>query len=96
MTHTPTPWRRGQDGNQRIYGPDGMGEDSGLVCSAVRARDIDHIVKCVNAQDDLIAALKTWLEEYIALVNSGDAGFWDPEKELKVIKTRELLLQVQS
>ena len=31
MKHTPGPWRRGQEGNLRIYGPDGQGEHSGLI-----------------------------------------------------------------
>ena len=28
---TQGPWRQGQSGNLRVYGPDGMGEHSGLV-----------------------------------------------------------------
>lgn len=36
-------------------------------------------------------ALSTFLTEYVALVESGDAGFWDVEKEPKVIAARALL-----
>ena len=36
---TPGPWREGQDGNSRVYGPDGMGALSGLVASFCRRAD---------------------------------------------------------
>lgn len=37
---------------------------------------------------DLLAALKTFLEKYVEMVDSGDCGFWDPETEEKVIAAR--------
>lgn len=39
----------------------------------------------------LEAALVGLLEHYINLANSGDAGFWDPEKEPVVINARAAL-----
>lgn len=36
--YTPGPWRDGQDGNLRVYGPDCMGEHSGLVATVFKAR----------------------------------------------------------
>ena len=35
---TPGPWRRGQEGNLRVYGPDGRGEHSGLIYDVVTGR----------------------------------------------------------
>jgi len=40
--------------------------------------------KAENALDGL-------LERYVGLVNCGDCGFWDPEKEPCVIAAREVL-----
>jgi hypothetical protein len=42
----------------------------------------------------LAEALETFVAEYVALVNSGDAGFWDPETEPKVIAARAALASV--
>jgi hypothetical protein len=39
----------------------------------------------------LRAALEKLLDHYTALINSGDAGFWDPEEEPEVIEARAAL-----
>lgn len=52
--HTPGPWRRGREGNLRVYGPDSMGELSGLVAGMIRPRDINLIA----AAPDLLDACK--------------------------------------
>jgi hypothetical protein len=44
--------------------------------------------------DRLRAALDGLLERYTGLVNSGDAGFWDPEGEPEVVAAREALARV--
>lgn len=44
--------------------------------------------RLIAASPDLLAALFTFLIEYVRLVESGDAGFWDAEKEPKVIAAR--------
>lgn len=41
--------------------------------------------------DALVAALDTFVSEYVELVNSGDAGFWEPEDEPKVKAARAAL-----
>lgn len=33
---TPGPWREGQDGNMRVYGPDAQGDDSGLIAEVFK------------------------------------------------------------
>ncbi len=44
-----------------------------------------HIVHCVNMHDELVQALK----DYIQLIDSGDAGFWEPTE------LRELLARAE-
>lgn len=41
---TPGPWRRGQVGNRRIYGPDGQGEHAGLIAQVFRLKDVPLIL----------------------------------------------------
>lgn len=36
-------------------------------------------------------ALEALLKRYLSLVNSGNCGFWDPEKEDEVIQARVAL-----
>lgn len=55
--------------------------------------------ECSAAVDEigrLRGALDGLLERYTELVNSGDAGFWDPEKEPVVLAAREALGPVES
>jgi len=40
------------------------------------------------AAPDLLEALMVFVDDYVAMVHSGDAGFWDPEDEAKVIAAR--------
>jgi hypothetical protein len=42
----------------------------------------------IAAAPDLLEALQTFLDEYVALVVSGDAGNWDAEEENKVKAAR--------
>ncbi len=39
----------------------------------------------------VVKALKSMLERYVSLVNSGDAGNWDPEGEPEVAQSRAAL-----
>ena len=41
--------------------------------------------------DRMKAALGKLLDHYTTLINSGDAGFWDPEEEPEVIEARAAL-----
>ena len=34
MSHTPGPWRRGQEGNLRVYGPDAT-QDAGVLAEVI-------------------------------------------------------------
>lgn len=42
-------------------------------------------------QNELRSALEGLLDHYVALVASGDAGFWNPEEEPQVIAARAAL-----
>jgi len=39
-------------------------------------------------------ALKNLLDQYVSLVNSGDAGSWDPETEAVVVAARKALAAI--
>lgn len=41
----------------------------------------------------LVEALEAILDRYVTLVNSGDVGNWDPEREVEVINARKILPQ---
>jgi hypothetical protein len=47
--------------------------------------------RLIAAAPELYEALEKTLETYVALANSGDAGFWEPEQEDHVIKARAAL-----
>jgi hypothetical protein len=49
-------------------------------CHTPSEADAAFIVRAVNSHDALVKALEGMVEMYADLVNSGDAGFWDPEK----------------
>ena len=48
---TPGPWRRGQEGNLRVYGPDGRGEDSGLLANVFKRPENATFI--AHAPDDV-------------------------------------------
>ena len=83
MSHTPTPWKRGQEGNLRIYGPDGQGEDSGLVLTVHRARDMGFVLCAVNSHQAMKEALESCLEV---------VGSWDEEPEWALQAKKALTL----
>ena len=45
----------------------------------------------VNNFDDMYKALKDITEMYVDLINSGDCGSWDPEKDKEVMAARKSL-----
>lgn len=68
--------------------------------------DYDIIARCfsdnwrndarlIAAAPDLFEALTGLLEHYLSLANSGDAGFWDPEKEAQVIAARSAIAKAE-
>jgi len=57
---TPGPWSTGVDGNNRIYGPDGAGLDSGLVAVVYKGRANTDLIA---AAPDLYEALQSLLDD---------------------------------
>lgn len=55
----------------------------------------EFIVRAANAHYDLLEALKRFVSEYIDLVESGDAVFWDAEKEEKVKMARAAIAKAE-
>jgi hypothetical protein len=49
----------------------------------------------IAAAPELLEALRFILDRYVQLVNSGDAGFWDPEKEPQVIQSRAAMAKAE-
>lgn len=47
------------------------------------------------AAAELLAALTAMTDKYVGLVNSGDAGNWDPEKDAEVVSARSAILKAQ-
>lgn len=47
------------------------------------------------AASELLEALRLFVDEYTELVNSGDAGRWDPEEERKVIVARAAIAKAE-
>jgi hypothetical protein len=70
--HTPGPWKEGIDGNPRVYGPDGMGEHSGLVAVVLKGRGN---VRLIAAAPELLDALKLVADTY-GFDPSVDSSIW--------------------
>ena len=83
--HTPGPWREGIEGNNRVYSPDGRGDDSGLIAVVYKGRGN---IRLIAAAPDLLEALDRLLGAYIALARSGDCGSWSPENDDEVVSAR--------
>jgi len=98
-THTPGPWRQ-EAGTNLVWGacnPDdttsyGMGVPVAETrIEFNRTYDWDQALanaRLIAAAPDLLRSLESFVAEYVALVESGDAGFWDAETETKVIDAR--------
>lgn len=96
--HTPGPWsyRNGYSTNGELHV---RGEDCRTIGFAPLAkvlgdvRLVDEETRAANARliasaPELLAALQSFVVEYVAMVNSGDCGFWNPEDEDKVKAAR--------
>lgn len=49
----------------------------------------------IAAAPELYEGLQMMLDHYLELANSGDAGFWNPEEEEKIIKARSILAKAR-
>ena len=70
---TPGEWRRGQEGNWRVYGPDGSGEHAGLLA----------VVHKTPANADFIAAAPQLVRDLLTLVQQLEAERDEARKQLR-------------
>lgn len=52
--------------------------------------------RLIAAAPELLDALKSLIDGYIELVNSGDCGNWDPETDKEVIQARAAIAKAES
>jgi hypothetical protein len=88
----PLPWSVGSY-KFDIKASNGLNIDE--ICSAGGEAEDEElaafICRSVNSHGALVSALIGMVEMYADLVNSGDAGFWDPEKVDEVKQARAAL-----
>jgi hypothetical protein len=103
--HTPGQW-----GSDSEYGTLIRDVAGNAICSVLNpinstksqkpvVADLAEIranARLIAAAPDMLAALQTFVKEYTELVNSGDAGFWDPETEAKVIAARAAIAKAET
>ncbi|TAA49052.1 hypothetical protein [Shinella sp. JR1-6] len=104
---TPGPWREGTEGNQRVYGPDGMGEHSGLIANIFKGRaNTRYIAACnpvvmsailaearkVEEMEREIADLRDSLSDVLELAERQ----WANPEELSEIRRARALLSKES
>lgn len=95
--HTPGAWELWQAPTGEFAVRTTYTDDQGrrtttwpAVCNA-GGQPNEANARLIAAAPDMLEALKQFVEEYVEMINSGDCGFWDPEKEDKVIKARAAL-----
>jgi len=76
----PGPWQEGQEGNLRVYGPDGQGTMSGLIAEVFKGRANVRFI--ANAPTDISALLAS----HKAL--EAEVERWKPVKEAMPAKVR--------
>ncbi len=100
--HTPGEWSVGNAG-KTIYGPR---QDPGeglrlpvIICSTQKCSGVINSnerranAQLIAAAPELLASLRVMLHRYLELVNSGDAGNWNPEGDDCVIAARAAILK---
>ncbi len=76
---------------------DSFGIQFGTIVSAEFARELERENAAITEQrDELLEALVNVLRRYTDLINSGDAGNWDPEEEDEVKAARAAIANVKS
>lgn len=80
-------WTDGGDPSRPPW--EGFGEDW-IDCNT------EENARLVAAAPKLQKALCDLLDRYLFLVNSGDAGYWDPETESEVIAARSALKEAST
>ena len=88
-TYTPGPWFASEDGE--VYSKSSY---TSVAMVLMNESGPDN-ARLIAAAPDLLEALKLFVSEYVELVESGDAGFWDAESEEKVKKARAAIAKAE-
>jgi hypothetical protein len=62
---------------------------------AATADDNEANARLIAAAPDLLEALRNNIHRFVAMINSGDCGFWDPETEETVIAARAAIAKAE-
>jgi hypothetical protein len=95
--HTPGPWSFYDDSNNgktnrvEIVA---IGKTVARIYHSVPAEDLPN-ARLIAAAPELLEALNAMINHYTSLINSGDAGNWDPEEESEVIAARAAIAKAQ-
>lgn len=97
---TPGPWRQVWSTNGHfmigIAGQDGVGvTDSRFNLWSGDDAEAKANAHLIAAAPELAEALDCLLTTYVEMVNSGDCGFWDAEKQPEVIAARAALAKAR-
>lgn len=101
--HTPGPWKLcgPNDGRNSavVAGVEG-GDPPYILCDVYKdveeiARNAKANARLISAAPDLLAALKFFLERYVAFVASGDCGNWDVKFDPEVVKATAAIAKAE-
>ena len=70
--------------------------DGDMRISNLTRDEADYIKAALNSHEELLAASKSLLRHYEQLVDSGDAGNWNPRKEKEVIALRKAISKAEA
>lgn len=82
----PTPWESHIGLDYAVVMLPGETTDDASI--RVSRENAPELIPLISTAPELLEALETFVSEYVALVESGDAGNWDAETEPKVIAAR--------
>jgi hypothetical protein len=95
---TPGPWKVFRASNGKLLGigdAEAVGVTDAFGGLWRTGKEMEANADLIAASPDLYAALETFVTDYVDLVESGDAGFWDAETEPKVIAARAALAKAR-
>jgi hypothetical protein len=92
--HTPGPWHwdsdpiKGDPLGRVRYQVTRVGKTIAQTYYSSQDENAEADTRLIAAAPDLLRALQMMTAAYVELVNSGDAGRWNPETDAEVIASR--------